>query len=91
MNTSSRTGSAVIRSCLSNLSERELRAVSRASGVPREAMLAFMDDRGGLSHLALQRLAQALWQGSRMFTSYLQELKPSARRRLDLSILRPRR
>ena len=34
-------------------------------------MLAFMDDLGGLSHLALQRLAQALWQGSRMFTGYL--------------------
>lgn len=78
MNASARTGSAVVRGCLSNLSERELSAASRAAGVPREALVAFLDDRGSLSNLALQRLAQHLWQGSRVLTSYLQELKPSA-------------
>jgi hypothetical protein len=91
MNVASRSAADVIRSCLSNLSERELNAASRAAGVPREAIVAFLDHRGGISNQALQRLSLQVWQGSRTFTGYLDELKPSARRRLDLPSARARR
>ena len=50
---------------------RELAAVSRAAGISREELIAFLDERAALSHVAMQRLAMHLWAGSRIFTGYL--------------------
>ena len=53
MNAAARSAVAVIRSCLSNLSERELAVACRVANVPKEALVAFMDERGGLTDLGL--------------------------------------
>jgi hypothetical protein len=45
-------------------------------------LIAFLDPRAALSHVAMQRLAMHLWAGSRFFTGYLDQLRPSARRRV---------
>jgi hypothetical protein len=61
---------------------RALAAVSRAVGISREELIAFLDERAALTYVAMLRLAMHLWAGSRIFTGYLDQLRPSARRRV---------
>jgi hypothetical protein len=47
-------------------------------GISREELIAFLDERAALTYVAMLRLAMHLWAGSRIFTGYLDQLRPSA-------------
>jgi hypothetical protein len=78
-----RTASAILRSCISHLSEAEASSVSRDAGISYEELSAFVrDDRIVLSTPATQRLAFRLFHGARTFSCTLDQLRDSQRRNL---------